>query len=105
MNSDDAASALAVAVRRAREARGWSQERLAREAGISREAIRRIEHGDRRMPTKLPDIATALGMQVEDLLAAEDGQQREVLFDREQRIRDLQRLAEQLRDGLDELSG
>jgi hypothetical protein len=56
------------------------------------------------MPTKLPDIAAALGMQVEDLLAAEDGQQREALFDREQRIRDLQRLAEQLRDGLDELS-
>jgi len=41
-------------VRREREARNWTQKELAREAGLSRSAVQKIETGERK-----PNLATA----------------------------------------------
>lgn len=56
-------------LRAARRVRAWSQYELARKSGVSRSFISDIERG-----TKLPgervarDLATAMGMKVEDLI-------------------------------------
>jgi XRE family transcriptional regulator, regulator of sulfur utilization len=60
-------------VRQLREARGWSQEQLARRAGLGLMAINRIETGQVRQPkrTSVQQIALALevpGEQLEQLL-------------------------------------
>ncbi len=60
-----------AAVRRLREARAWSQERLAEHAGLNRTYVGEIERG-----TVIASIVTveklahALGMSVADLLGA-----------------------------------
>lgn len=56
-------------IRDLRLARGWSQEKLAEEAGLSRDAISRIERGDRepRLET-LKLIAEALDLKLSKLL-------------------------------------
>lgn len=61
---------VAQQVRRLRLARGWSQEQLAEAAGISRDALSRIERGDRaaRLDT-LDALATALGVDLPGLIA------------------------------------
>ena len=56
-------------IRNIRRAKGWSQEKLAEEANLSRDAISRIERGDRepRLET-LHAIAEAMGMSLPKML-------------------------------------
>ena len=56
-------------LKKARLERGWSQERLAKEAGVSRTGVTMIENGSRR-PTLLycHALASALGLRLSDLL-------------------------------------
>lgn len=54
-------------VRELREARNWSQSRLAREAHTSQPTIADIESGKHRSSRALPRIAKALGVEVSDL--------------------------------------
>jgi transcriptional regulator with XRE-family HTH domain len=55
-------------VRSLREARGWSQTRLATEAGMSVSGISMIENGHRNLSTAtLARLAEALGVEVRDL--------------------------------------
>lgn len=49
-------------IRRAREAKGWSQADLARAIGVSQPAIQKIERGDVIKSKYLPDIAKSLGL-------------------------------------------
>lgn len=58
----------------AREARGLSQRALAREAGLSPDAVSRFESGD-RSPTlgTLHDLAVALDLHVAELLIEDSG--------------------------------
>ena len=49
-------------IRSLREHKGWSQEKLALEAGMGTSHVSRIERGERRLPTnRLDAIAKALG--------------------------------------------
>ena len=61
--------ALGQRIRAAREARGWSQERLADEAGIDRSYMSGIERGVRNISVlKLSRLAQVLGTKSADLL-------------------------------------
>ena len=53
---------LASRLKRARDLREWTQERLAKEAGVSQGTIGNAEAGLRTAPNRLPDIADALGV-------------------------------------------
>lgn len=57
---------MGTRVRAAREARGWSMERLAREADVGYQSVHRLEHGqgDPRLNT-LRAVLAALGMALE----------------------------------------
>ena len=59
-------------VRYLREARGWTQERLAQEAGVSKSFISEVEH-DRRNPSaeKLLEIANVLGASLDFIMKGE----------------------------------
>ena len=49
-------------IRSLREHKGWSQEKLALEAGMGTSHVSRIERGERRLPTsRLDALANALG--------------------------------------------
>ena len=49
-------------IRSLREQKGWSQEKLALDAGMGTSHVSRIERGERRLPTnRLDALATALG--------------------------------------------
>jgi transcriptional regulator with XRE-family HTH domain len=60
---------LGKRIRQLREAREWSQEQLARRAGLGLMAINRIENGEVRQPkrTSIRGIAAALEIPVNDL--------------------------------------
>ncbi len=60
---------MAKLIKERREARGWSQQKLAAEAGISREYLARLETGrqDPRVSV-LMKLAKALGVKVGRLL-------------------------------------
>jgi transcriptional regulator with XRE-family HTH domain len=62
-------NSIAERIRDLRQAKSWSQERLADEAGLSTNAISRIERGDRgpRLET-VAQIATALNMPLSKLV-------------------------------------
>ena len=49
-------------IRQAREAKGWSQERLAREASVSQTTIDKIERGETKRSRFLREIARSLGL-------------------------------------------
>lgn len=54
-------------VRRARKDLGWSEEKLARETGLSRETVRAIEAG---RPPRIPtaqQVCRALGKSLDEL--------------------------------------
>jgi transcriptional regulator with XRE-family HTH domain len=51
-------------IRRAREARGWSQEQLARRVGISQPALQMVENGRTRRSRFLLRIAHVLGLDI-----------------------------------------
>lgn len=54
-------------VREAREARGWSQQKLADEAGVSQTTIDKIEQGTTKRSRYLPYVAKALDLSIRDL--------------------------------------
>ena len=62
--------AFGLAVRRLREARGFSQERLAEEVGIHRTYIGDVERGTRNLSlVNIVRVARGLGVQPSALLA------------------------------------
>lgn len=63
---------IGARVRYLREARGWTQERLAQEAGVSKSFISEMEH-DRRNPSaeKLLEIASVLGASLDFIMKGE----------------------------------
>jgi transcriptional regulator with XRE-family HTH domain len=68
---ESARALLAVNVLRLRNERGWSQEALAFEAGLHRTFIAHVERQARNISIdNIERIATALGVQVADLLKA-----------------------------------
>lgn len=52
-------------IKRARNARGWSQTDLAERAGVSRPSVARIEGGDDVSTATLDKVAEALGLTLE----------------------------------------
>jgi transcriptional regulator with XRE-family HTH domain len=66
---------LSSVIRELRERAGWSQEELARRAGVSQQLIGKIERDKVRESRKLPLIARAFGITVDQLLAAVRGKQ------------------------------
>jgi predicted transcriptional regulator len=60
MNPESLA-ALGVVIRKKRESVGWTQEKLAYEAGYSDKIIRLIEHGARTKLQTLQNVCQALG--------------------------------------------
>jgi transcriptional regulator with XRE-family HTH domain len=54
--------ALGAVIRKKRESIGWTQEKLAYEAGYSDKIIRLIEHGARTKLKTLQDVCQALGL-------------------------------------------
>jgi transcriptional regulator with XRE-family HTH domain len=86
--------AMAARIRELRSARRWSQHQLAKESGLSKDAISRIERGDRsaRLDT-LEQIAYALGLPLLKLLDV--GQSPPQIPESERRARLLQKSLEQ----------
>lgn len=58
--SSSAESVIGARIRSARKARGWSQERLAQEAGVSPGTVSSVEAGNKVRPGNLFSIRTAL---------------------------------------------
>lgn len=56
-----------------RQRRGWTQEKLAVEADVNRNTVARMESGIGVYPKSARRVAEALGVPLEDLLAAEPG--------------------------------
>lgn len=67
-------SRVADRIREVRLEKGWSQERLAQVAGVSRDGLSRIERGDRPAPRleTIAAIAAALGVALPDFLDFHD---------------------------------
>lgn len=57
-----ASASLAESIREARHQRGWSQETLAEQAGVSRPTIARVEAGNDISTATLAKVAEALGL-------------------------------------------
>jgi transcriptional regulator with XRE-family HTH domain len=58
-----------VRLKQLREAKGWSQAKLADEAGVSREYIARLETGKHDPPlSRVEKLATVLGVTIGRLL-------------------------------------
>lgn len=53
--------ASAVAIRKERESYGWTQEQLAKEAGVPQSTVARIESGANTSMDTISKIATAFG--------------------------------------------
>ncbi|WP_442812563.1 helix-turn-helix domain-containing protein [Streptomyces sp. NBC_01760] len=69
--SEEPMAGIAQRIRKARDARGWSQEETAVRAEVSRPTIARIERGDDVSTATLVKVISALGLTVE---VAEAGQ-------------------------------
>lgn len=65
---------VATRIRELRLEKGWSQDRLAQVAGMSRDGLSRIERGDRPAPRleTIAAIAAALGVALPDFLDFHD---------------------------------
>ena len=63
-------------IQRLRESKGWSQETLAKAAGIATRTVQRIENGEKGAYESLLSIAAALNCDVEALKAVPD----EIMF-------------------------
>ncbi|ARM83947.1 S24 family peptidase [Marinobacter salarius] len=68
--------ALGKRLKQAREAAGWSQEKLARVVGMTQAAIGALEKRDSRQSSKAADLAKALDISLEWLVSGEGPQQR-----------------------------
>lgn len=64
---------LSITVRELRKSRSWSQAQLAERARVSQQLIAKIERGKVSESRKLPRIAQAFGMTVEQLLGIAQG--------------------------------
>lgn len=61
-------------IRSLREDKGWSQEKLALDAGMATSHVSRIERGERRLPTnRLDALAAALGTSATTVYAMVEG--------------------------------
>lgn len=61
-------------IRSLRENKGWSQEKLALDAGMTTSHVSRIERGERRLPTsRLDALAAALGTSATTVYAMSEG--------------------------------
>lgn len=61
-------------IRSLRENKGWSQEKLALDAGMTTSHVSRIERGERRLPTsRLDALAAALGTSATSVYAMSEG--------------------------------
>lgn len=60
---------LSDRIKTLREAAKWTQFELASKAGVSQQLIAKIERGKVRESRKLPKIAAAFGLTVDELLA------------------------------------
>jgi transcriptional regulator with XRE-family HTH domain len=84
----EAMETIGTRVKYLREARNWTQERLAQEAGLSKSFISEMEN-DRRNPSaeKLLEIATVLGASLDFIMKGEgatpEGQPSPVMIPRE----------------------
>lgn len=58
-------------LKKLRAERGWTQTELAERAGVSQQLITKIERGTVRESRKLPQLAAAFGLTVEQFLAGE----------------------------------
>lgn len=69
---------VGATIRRLREERGLDQAGLADRAGVSQQAISKIERGASAEPKSLPRLCKVLGVTVEQVLteAGDDGSQR-----------------------------
>lgn len=67
---------LGEKVRQAREAKGWSQKQLGDRVGISQVAVKKIEAGDTKQSKFLPQIASALGLPMDELMPGADVNQK-----------------------------
>lgn len=66
-SSDDLNTVVAVKIRKLREARGWSQEKLGFEAGLHRAYIGQIERGEKNIGLKnLEKILKAFKVKIPD---------------------------------------
>jgi transcriptional regulator with XRE-family HTH domain len=66
----DVRQRLGTNLRRLRDAKGWSQEAFAHEAGIHRTYVSDIERGARNPTIMIVDkLASSLGVSAADLLA------------------------------------
>ncbi|WP_428398245.1 S24 family peptidase [Marinobacter salarius] len=68
--------ALGKRLKEAREAAGWSQEKLARMVGVTQAAIGALEKRDSRQSSKAADLAKALDVSLEWLISGEGSQKR-----------------------------
>jgi transcriptional regulator with XRE-family HTH domain len=91
----DFSELVASRVREVRLLQGWSQEKLAEEAGLSKDAVSRIERGDRepRLDT-LVLIARAVGTSISRLLDFQEPVSRSSA--REQQLRSLEQALGQM---------
>lgn len=61
-------------IRALREERGWSQEKVALDAGMATSYVSRIERGERRLPTtRLEQLAAVFGRTAADIYALAEG--------------------------------
>ena len=62
MTTSPSAAMIAAQIRRKRKTLGWSQDRLAEEAGVAPGTISRVEQGMKVRPGNLHAIRTTLGL-------------------------------------------
>lgn len=63
-------SRIGMRIKKLREQKGWTQDRLAKKAGLHRVGLAKIESGDRPNPGILTvkKLARALGVEIAELL-------------------------------------
>lgn len=65
---DETLADIGDRIRAERQARGWSETKLGQQAGIGRNTVRRLEHGDASLRCFV-QACTALGVSMEGLLS------------------------------------
>jgi transcriptional regulator with XRE-family HTH domain len=65
-NGDE--NGIAAIVKKARQAKGWSQPELARRANTTQQTVWKLESGKQKFSSHLPAIALALGISLEQVM-------------------------------------